>query len=81
MEFIFTKKALKDYEKFSVKIQSIIDKQISHLLKDLRYPSLRTKKYGGTNDVWQIRISGEHRLYFKIANDTYIIITIIKHPK
>ena len=67
MEFIFTKKALKDYGKFSVKIQNTVDKQISYLLKNIRHPSLKAKKYGGGNGVWQIRINSEYRLYFNIA--------------
>lgn len=81
MEFIFTKKALKDYKNFSVKIQNTIDKQISYLIKDIRYPSLRAKKYGGADDIWQIRINNEYRLYFNIVNDTYVILTIVKHLK
>lgn len=81
MEFVFTKKALKDYEKLPIEIQNTINKQISYLLRDIKYPSLRAKKYGGVGDIWQIRINNKYRLYFKLENNTYIILTVINHPK
>lgn len=81
MEFVFTKKSLGDYEKLSVEIQNTVNKQISHLLRDIKYPSLRAKKYRGVEDIWQIRINNKYRLYFKLENNTYIILTVIKHPK
>lgn len=81
MEFVFTKKALKDYEKLPIEIKNTVNKQISYLLRDIKYPSLQAKKYGGVKDIWQIRINNKYRLYFKLENNTYIILTVIKHPK
>jgi mRNA-degrading endonuclease RelE of RelBE toxin-antitoxin system len=81
MKALFTKRALKDYNAFPSKLQALIDKQLEFLLKDIRYTSLRVKKYDERRGVWQIRISQSHRLYFRIEGDTYVIITIMKHPK
>lgn len=81
MKLLFTKRALKDYSAFPPELQALIDKQLESLLKNIRYPSLRVKKYAERRNIWQIRISLSHRLYFRIEGDTYVIITIMKHPK
>lgn len=69
------------FEKFSPEIQSAFRKQIAYLLIDIRHPSLRTKKYGGTTDVWQARVTSKVRFYFEIIGDTYRLLNIRKHPK
>ena len=81
MKFLFTKRALNDYNALSEKLQVFVDKQLETLIRDIRYPSLMAKKYDEKRDIWQIRISRGHRLYFRIEGDTYVILTITKHPK
>jgi plasmid maintenance system killer protein len=51
------------------------------LLQDLRYPSLRAKKYNEAEDLWQARVNKDWRFYFTIEDDTYILAGIIPHPK
>jgi mRNA-degrading endonuclease RelE of RelBE toxin-antitoxin system len=81
MKFSFSERARRDYDNFSVKLRARVNKQISALLKDIRYPSLKAKKYDEKRGIWQMRISKDYRLYFTIDNDVYIIVTITKHPK
>ncbi len=81
MKLRFTKKAVKDYEALTLKLQALVDKQLTALLKDVRYPSLNAKKYDKKRGLWQLRVSRDYRLYFLIDDDTYVIITIKKHPK
>ncbi len=81
MKLRFTKKAVKDYEALTLKLQALVDKQLTALLKDIRYPSLNVKKYDKKRNLWQLRINRDYRLYFLIDSDTYVIITIKKHPK
>ena len=50
-------------------------------MKDLRYPSLKSKKYDEARGIWQARISQDYRVYFLIEGDTYVILSMIKHPK
>ncbi len=69
------------FEKFSPEVQRAFRKQIHYLLIDIRHPSLRTKKYGGTTDVWQARVTNTVRFYFKIIGNTYRLLSIRKHPK
>jgi len=60
--------------------QKKFEKQISHLLKDLRYPSLHAKKYDETKGIWQARVDNNIRFYFVIDKNIYILLNIIRHP-
>ncbi len=62
-------------------IQRAFEKQVALLLRDLRHPSLRAKKYDEANDIWQARVTGAWRFYFRIERDTYQLLTIRAHPK
>jgi len=71
----------REFKKFPDDIRRAFEKQITFLLQDIRHPSLRTKKYGGTADVWQARVTDNVRFYFQIIGDTYRLLNIRKHPK
>jgi hypothetical protein len=60
-------------------IQRLFGKQLAHLLRDLRHPSLRAKKYDETR--WQARVDHGWRLYFRIEGDCYILLDMVAHPK
>jgi mRNA-degrading endonuclease RelE of RelBE toxin-antitoxin system len=70
-----------DFDRLPADIQKQVDKQLKLLVQDLRYPSLRTKKYDEGRDIWQARITGDYRVYFQIVGDTYHLIAVVKHPK
>jgi len=55
-------------------------KQMGHLLRDLRHPSLRTRKYDEQRGIWQARVNGGWRFYFRIEADTYHLIDLMPHP-
>ena len=81
MRFILSFRAKQDYRNLTKELQQSADKQFILLLKNLMHPSLRAKKYDEAQNIWQARISKNFRFYFRIKNDTYEIITILKHPK
>lgn len=81
MKILFASKALRDYQNAPQEIKQTADKQFNFLLKNLKYPSLRAKKYDEAKDVWQARITRGWRFYFRIRGDIYYIITIAKHPE
>ncbi len=62
-------------------VQRAFGKQLAHLLRDLRHRSLDAKKYDERRDVWQARVNGGWRFYFRIEGDTYHFLDIIPHPK
>lgn len=77
----FTLRFRKQYQKLSKYRQAKFDKQLAFLLSNLRHPSLRAKKYDEAQDIWQARVDDDYRFYFKIQGDSYILLSIIPHPK
>jgi mRNA-degrading endonuclease RelE of RelBE toxin-antitoxin system len=81
MKLEHTKNIRRALREFPKQTQEAFYKQIEYLRKDIRHPSLRAKKYGGTTDVWQARVTDTVRFYFQIMDDTYHLLDIRKHPK
>ncbi len=76
-----TASAVKDYTEAPPAVQKAFDKQVKLLLENFRHPSLRTKKYDVSRNVWQARVNRDWRFYFVITSDTYLVLDIIPHPK
>jgi len=62
-------------------IQKTFGKQLAHLLRDLRHPSLRAKKYEHATGLWQARINDDWRFYFTIEGDAYVLRGLRPHPR
>lgn len=62
-------------------IQRRFLKQLGYLLRDLLHPGLHAKKYDDARNIWQARVNGGWRFYFRIESDTYIVESIRAHPK
>lgn len=77
----FSEKFRRNYDELNNETQNKFDKQLRFLVNDLRYPSLHAKKVDETKGVWQARVDRDWRFYFKIEKDSYILLTIIRHPK
>lgn len=77
----FSKHANDAYEELPVRLRRAVDKQMLHLARDLRHPSLRAKKYDESQELWQARINQSWRFYFLILRDVYYIMSIRKHSK
>lgn len=77
----FTLRFRKQYQKLQSEHQAKFDKQLAFLLTNLRHPSLRSKKYDEANDIWQARVDDDYRFYFQIDGETYVLLSIIPHPK
>ncbi len=60
----------RSYKKAPSKIQQAFDKQSLLLLQNLRHPSLHAKKYDESCDLWQARVIGDWRFYFRIERST-----------
>ena len=70
----------RDLRAAPARVQRDFEKQLGFLLRDLRHPSLRAKKYDEARDIWQARVNRDWRFYFQIQSDTYVLLTIIAHP-
>ena len=81
MRHRFTERATYQYWESPLRIQRAFDRRLVFLLRDLRHPSLRAKKYDETGNIWQARITKGRRFYFSIDGEIYIILSITPHPK
>jgi len=76
-----TTAAAKNYAEAPASVQKAFDKQVKLLVENFRHPSLRTKKYDESRNIWQARVNRDWRFYFLITGDTLLILNIIPHPK
>lgn len=81
MRYSFTKRFIGSYHDFFPDIQSKFNKQLRFLLQDLKYPSLKAKKYNEETGIWQGRVDRNIRFYFLIQDDVYVLLDIKRHPK
>ena len=81
MRAVYAKRFVEAYASAPPHVQRAVDRRVALLLENLRHPSLRAKKYDEARDIWQARVDGGWRFYFRIEGDTYILETIRPHPK
>ena len=81
MKIEHTLQIRREVQKFPKGIREKFYKQVEFLKNDLRHPSLRAKKYDEAADIWQARVTGGVRFYFRIEGDVYWLLNIKKHPK
>ena len=81
MRLHYTERFRRSYDSAPRNIQRAFDRRAALLVNTLRHPSLRAKKYDKANDIWQARVNGGWRFYFRIVDDLYYLIDIIPHPK
>ena len=81
MRYRFTERFNRQYAHAPREIRRAFDRHLDFLLQNLQHPSLRAKKYEEANDIWQARVTRGWRFYFRIEADTYVILSLIAHPK
>ena len=79
MRFEYTPHFQRSFVKLPKGIQQKFEKQAAHLLRDIRYPSLRAKKHDEAGGVWQARVDGHYRFYFQIRGECYTLLRIEGH--
>jgi hypothetical protein len=81
MRLRWTSHFVRAYLKAPEDVQRAFDKQPLLLLRDLRHPPLRAKKYDEGKDRWQARVTKDWRCHFLIQGDIYVLLDIRSHPK
>jgi len=76
-----TERSRRQYAAAPFEVQRAFDSKLKLLTDNLRHPSLRAKKYDEASDIWQARITRGWRCYFRIEADTYVMLSLIPHPK
>ncbi|MBI3207893.1 MAG: hypothetical protein HYZ37_03210 [Candidatus Solibacter usitatus] len=62
-------------------VQKAFIKQLNFLVRNIRHPGLRAKKFDEAADLWQARVNDDWRFFFTIKSDIYYIERITSHPK
>ncbi len=73
--------AIKDIEDAPANVRKAFYKQVKLLAENLRHPSLHAKKYSESTGLWQARVNADWRFYFVIEKDSYVVLSIKRHPK
>lgn len=79
MEPLYTKKFKKDYKSLPSDIQKLADKQLTHLLRNPRHPSLKIKKMQDSRDIWEGRVTYAYRFTFRWQGKICILRRIGTH--
>lgn len=81
MRLVRTEHFRRQWQKLSPAIRQRAKKAIRLLASNSRHPSLRVKIVDEERRVWQARVNGGYRFYFKIRGNAYFLLSIIAHPK
>ena len=81
MRALYTARFIRQLDDAPAEIRRAFSKQLTVLLQNLRHSSLHSKKYDEARDIWQGRVTGSWRFYFRIEGDTYQFLGIRSHPK
>ncbi|MBI3329326.1 MAG: hypothetical protein HYZ81_21810 [Nitrospinae bacterium] len=58
MRVLFSDRFTRAFRDAPDRVQRQFGTQLAHLLRSLRHPSLRAKKYDEAKDIWQARVNG-----------------------
>jgi mRNA-degrading endonuclease RelE of RelBE toxin-antitoxin system len=74
------------YERFRASYQALpsfvqrkVDRQLTMLAQNLRYPSLQVKPVKGTRDIWEARVDQHYRLTFERRGDALYLRVVGNH--
>ena len=81
MKIDYLPRPLAGLEQAPLPVRKAFFKQVEFLVRNLRHPSLRAKKYDESRGIWQARVNQDWRFYFNIVGDTYIIRDVMPHLK
>lgn len=77
----YTKEFEKNLKLLTKQEQKIVLNKLKLLVKDPFYPSLRTKKIQGLENVFEMSVNMDIRILWKYDNGTIILLLDIGHHK
>ncbi|MBA7568246.1 hypothetical protein ES695_10545 [Candidatus Atribacteria bacterium 1244-E10-H5-B2] len=78
-KFVWLAKFKRDYKKLTPQSQKIINQALLQMERDLKHPSLETRKLQGTNSIWEARASKSLRITFNLKGKLIILRTVGEH--
>lgn len=80
LEVHYSENFKEQFKKLSPQLQKKFLKQLKFLIKDFRYPSLRSRKMAGL-DRFEARIDRHHRFTYIIVGEEVWLLSIGPHDK
>ena len=81
MELFFSDRFKKDYKLFSADMKQVINSKLKILSENPLYPSLRTKKIKGKEDIFETSISMSIRMTWSYHESGILLRAIGGHDK
>ena len=78
-KFVWLPRFRWDYKKLSPQFQNRINQALLKMERDLKYPSLETKKLKGTNSIWEVSTSKSLRITFNLKGKSITLRTVGEH--
>lgn len=78
-KFVWLPRFRRDYKKLTLQSQKRINQSLLHMERDLKHPSLDTKKLKGTNSIWETRATKSLRITFNLKGRLVILRTVGEH--
>ena len=77
----YTKVFEKDLKKLSASEQKVVAQKLKILSENPFYPSLRTKKVQGFDDIFEMSVNMDIRILWRYENGVIILLIDIGHHK
>lgn len=77
----YTKAFLKDLKKLSAPEQKAVAQKLKILVENPFYPSLRTKKVQGLDNVFEMSVNMDIRILWRYENGVIILLLDVGHHK
>lgn len=81
MRIEYTERFLRAYRALSADDARLVEKALSTLAADPRYPGLRVKKMQGRQGVWEARASNSLRVTFELQGDMILLRNVGAHDE
>jgi mRNA-degrading endonuclease RelE of RelBE toxin-antitoxin system len=78
-KFVWLPRFKWDYKKLTSQSQKIINHALLQMERDLKHPSLETKKLKGINSIWEARASKSLRITLNLKGKLIILRTEGEH--
>jgi len=78
-KFVWLPEFKRGYKKPTPQSQKRINQALLQMERDLKHPSLESKKLKGTNSVWEARASKSLRISFNLKGKLIILRTVGEH--
>lgn len=79
MEIKPSPKFAHDYKNLPPLLRKRTDEQLKILLENPQHPSLGLKKMKGFPDIWEARVTKNHRFTFQIQGNFYLLRRVGTH--